>query len=560
MHRDMKIIRIAMGQINTTVGDIKGNCLKMVSYIRQAGEKKADILLFPELSVTGYPPEDLLLRPSFIQDNLDGLRYIIENTADTMVVAGFVDRKDDLLYNSAAVIYRGKIISTYHKIILPNYGVFDEKRYFAPGREPMVFDMGGFCFGVTICEDMWRMDGPIRQEAEMGAELVFNISASPYHCGKTDEREDLAMKHCTERGISVCYTNLVGGQDELLFDGSSFLADRSGKISARAGAFTERLLFADLPAGGKARKVKGAIPAGSPVAGDKPEMEKEKCHRPSIEEEVYTGLMTGLRDYASKNGFRKAVLGLSGGIDSALVAAIAADAMGRENVTGILMPSRYTSAESARDAGETAENLGITFMEIPIDEVFSKYLELLKPAFGERSPDTAEENLQARIRGNILMAISNKFGHLVLITGNKSEMSVGYSTLYGDMAGGFGVLKDVYKTFVYRLARYRNTVGRVMPENVLTKAPTAELRHGQKDQDTLPPYDILDEILKKYIEKDWGCMDIAESGFDEETVKKVIRMVDRSEYKRRQAPPGIKITPRALGKDRRIPITNLYRA
>ncbi len=555
----MKSIRIAIGQVNTAVGDIKGNCSIITDFIKRAEDENVDIISFPELAVTGYPPEDLLLRPQFIKDNIDALNSLREKTGKIAVVAGFVQRHGNCIYNSAAILYAGKIISVYRKILLPNYGVFDEKRYFTAGRENPVFEISGFCFGVTICEDIWHEKGPVHQQALKGAQLVININASPYHCGKTEEREEIVRKHCMENNIYLCYTNLEGGQDELLFDGNSFISDSKGKIINRAEGFKEQLLITDIPAGRTKKEKTAAVNIPHEISPGKKAVPISRFVRPSMEKEVYTGLLTGLRDYTSKNGFKKTAIGLSGGIDSSLVAAIAADSMGSQNVTGVFMPSRYTSEESREDANLLAKNLGIELLEIPIEPLFTSYLNTLQPVFKGKNADTTEENIQARIRGNILMAISNKFGHLVLITGNKSEMSVGYSTLYGDMAGGFGVIKDVYKTLVYKLAEYRNSIEQVIPERVLTKAPTAELRYGQKDQDTLPPYEILDAILKEYIEKERGLKQIIESGFDSKTVKQVIAMVDRSEYKRRQSPPGIKITPKAFGRDRRIPITNLYR-
>ncbi len=573
-----KRILAAAGQINTTVGDIRGNCGKILEYAEKAVSEKADIISFPELSITGYPPEDLLLKPDFIRKNLDALSMLREKIKNVIAVVGFVDCEKNAIYNAAAVLFNGRTIAVYRKMLLPNYGVFDEKRYFAAGKDITVFNFSGVSFGISICEDIWHDEGPAGKQSAAGAKLLININGSPYHRGKTEEREQAVRRQCIRNGVAVCYTNLTGGQDELVFDGGSFIMDSAGKITHKAEPFKETLLIGEisLPVGKTAGTDK-TISIPHKITDNRPPISKQKLRKISEEEDVYLALMTGLKDYVLKNGFKKAVLGLSGGIDSSIVAAIASDALGNENVTGVFMPSRYTSRESLEDAEQLAKNLGIKFLPIPIDGIFASCLETLSPAFSGSRPDTTEENLQARIRGNILMALSNKFGYMVLITGNKSEMSVGYSTLYGDMAGGFAVIKDVYKTLVYKLALWRNShpypsqfslypAGRgqgegdtIIPERVLTKAPTAELRPNQKDQDTLPPYDILDGILKEYIEKDSSYTQIVSQGFPPDTVKKVMEMVDRSEYKRRQAPPGVKITPRAFGRDRRMPLTNRYR-
>lgn len=549
-------IRIGIGQINATVGDINANLRKIQMFIKKAQACNIDIISFPELALTGYPPEDLLLRPGFIEANLDALESLREITGKTIVIAGFADRKAGFLYNAAAVLYGRKIVAVYHKNLLPNYGVFDEERYFSKGKSLPVLDIGGICVGISICEDIWPPGGPVAKQAKKGAQLVISINASPYHCGKTGEREKIVKNHCVKNNIFVCYTNLVGGQDELLFDGNSFIANNKGEIINRAEGFKEDLLITDISLGDTKNRCKDCINAFYKTKAQKQPARSKKIQKPSLEEEVYTGLMTGLHDYASKNGFKKAVIGLSGGIDSALVAAIASDSMGKNNVIGVFMPSVYTSKESFEDAFLLSKNLGIKLLQIPINKIFTAYTETLESSFKGKKADITEENLQARIRGNILMALSNKFGYLVLVTGNKSETSVGYSTLYGDMAGGFGVIKDVYKTFVYKLAAYRNSAGVVIPERVLTKAPTAELKPGQRDQDTLPPYEILDAILREYIEEEKSFSEIIKAGFDKRIVKRVLDMVDRSEYKRRQSPPGIKITPKAFGRDRRIPITN----
>ncbi|MDD3726044.1 MAG: NAD+ synthase [Candidatus Ratteibacteria bacterium] len=554
----MDKIRLGIGQVNFTVGDIKGNCKKITDYIKKAQKNKVDILSFPELFITGYPPEDLLLKSTFIKENLNTISSLEKIVGDIVVIVGFVDTQDGNLYNSAGILHNRKKVAVYHKILLPNYGVFDEKRYFSAGNNPFIVDLSGISFGVNICEDIWHIEGPTKLQAAKGAKLIFNISASPYSMGKTEEREDIIRQQCMENNITVCYTNLVGGQDEIVFDGGSFVMDNTGNTFYKAPSFREALFVIDIPIEKAEKTQKAAFYISHSISENKPFITIPEYKEITKEEEVYLALMIGLRDYVLKNGFKKVVLGLSGGIDSSLVATIASDALGSENVVGVFMPSRYSSKESEEDAKLLAENLKIAFITIPIDDIFTTYLETLSPIFSGKKLDITEENLQARIRGNILMALSNKFGYIVLTTGNKSEISVGYSTLYGDMAGGFAVIKDVYKTLVYKLAQYRNSVNVVIPERILTKEPTAELRPDQKDQDTLPPYETLDGILKEYIEKDKNFTEIVSSGFDRETVRKVIAMVDRSEYKRRQAPPGTKITPKAFGKDRRMPITNRF--
>lgn len=554
-------LRIAIAQINCTVGDLDGNTAKIKSYIKKAHGFGADIVAFPELAITGYPPEDLLNKPKFISDNLNKLKELIEYTKDIVLVAGFVDKKGKDLYNAAAVVYNGKLKGAYQKTHLPNYSVFDEKRYFTQGINPAVFKYGDFIFAVNICEDIWHLEGPTRMQAEAGAQLIININASPYYAGKIKEREDIIRKQAKDNRVSIVYTNLVGGQDEMVFDGQSMVVDNKGKIIARSGAFKEDMLVVDIKAERsrlKSKKKVLSITDRLPIK-DKPAL-TIPCVRtlePTVE--VYQALLLGLKDYVTKNGFKKVVIGLSGGIDSSLVAALAVDALGKDNVTGVFMPSRYSSQDSLIDATHLSKNLGIKFIAIPIEQMYEAFLKILEPHFSGLEKNIAEENLQARIRGNILMALSNKFGWLVLTTGNKSEMSTGYATLYGDMAGGFAVIKDVPKQLVYKLSRYRNSVNLVIPERVLTKEPTAELKANQKDSDTLPPYDILDPILKAYVEEDKDLPSIASLGFDKETVSRVIKLVDGSEYKRRQSPPGIKITPKAFGKDRRMPITNKYK-
>lgn len=553
-------LRIAMAQINCLVGDLQGNFEKICANIEDARELGADIVVFPELALTGYPPEDLLLKPKFIKDNLEYLKKLARGVGDIAVIVGFVDKKAGSIYNSLAVLYRGKIAGIYHKMRLPNYGVFDEERYFEAGESPSIFRFGNCLFGVSICEDIWHLDGPIRLQADLGARIIFNCNASPYYAGKIQEREEIIRKQARLNKAVIVYTNLVGGQDELVFDGQSIVVDNQGKVIKRAEAFKEGLLIEDVAIAAAKIKPSGKIILVSRSLTPKNKIAIAKKEIKPLEQlaEIYQALILGLKDYINKNGFRKAVIGLSGGIDSAIVAALAVDAIGKDNVIGVFMPSRYSSDESATDAQELADNLGIKFSTIPIEKIYADYLEELAPHFAGLGANIAEENLQARIRGNILMALSNKFGWLVLATGNKSEMSTGYATLYGDMAGGFAVIKDVPKTLVYKLARYRNSLCPVIPERVFTKAPAAELKPNQKDSDTLPVYEELDPILKAYIEEDKGPEEISALGFDPREVLGVLSMVDKSEYKRRQSPPGIKITPKSFGKDRRMPITNKY--
>ena len=556
-----KNIRIAIAQINCTVGDLDGNVKKILGYLRKAKALGADIVSFPELAITGYPPEDLLLKECFVTDNLESLKLVAKEINGIVAIVGFVDKVGSDLYNAAAVIYKGEVKGICHKELLPNYGVFDEKRYFTAGNDSKVFRLGDFIFGINICEDIWHTEGPLCAQAAHGAKLIININSSPYHAGKVREREDIVRNQAKTNNVVVSYANLVGGQDELVFDGQSMVVDNTGKVLARAEAFDEDIIAVDVDISiDKAEAPKEAIVVAETYsAKNKTPLPKNDVRVLGETAEVYQALLLGLKDYVTKNGFKKVVIGLSGGIDSAIVAALAADALGKDNVLGVFMPTRYSSLESSNDAKSVASNLGIKFSSISIEHIFKLYLMSLEPHFAGQPKDIAEENLQARIRGNILMALSNKFGYMVLTTGNKSEMSTGYATLYGDMAGGFAVIKDVPKTLVYRLASYRNTVSVVIPESVMTKAPTAELKPDQKDQDTLPPYDILDTILKEYVEEDKGYDEIVKMRFNKDIVTKVLNMVDRSEYKRRQSPPGIKITPKAFGRDRRMPITNKYK-
>lgn len=576
----MDSVRIALGQVDVCVGDLEGNVKKILDYISLAKELGVDILCFPELSVTGYPPEDLLLKPSFIEDNLGALDRIREASESITVVVGFADRDDDI-YNAAAIIHDRRLVDIYHKRYLPNYGVFDENRYFQSGLRAPVYRIGELVFGVNICEDIWYPGDPTREQALLGnAQLIINISSSPYHVSKVRLREQMLRVRALDYSVILAFCNLVGGQDELVFDGHSVVINERGDVVARAGGFREEMLVVDININRvfrsrlhdpRRRKEKYALELESrraevvEIGGfadkEKPPITTGVADFLELEEEVFRALVLGTRDYVTKNGFKKVVIGLSGGIDSSLVAAIATEALGKENVIGVSMPSRYSSESSITDAQLLSKNLGIELLSIPIEKAFSAYLDTLSDVFRGKEQDVTEENIQARIRGNILMALSNKFGWLVLATGNKSEMSVGYCTLYGDMVGGFAVLKDVPKTFVYRLSEFYNRwKGReVIPKSVLEKPPSAELRPGQKDTDTLPPYEVLDPILKAYVEEDLSIEEIAALGFDEGLVRRVVRMVDLNEYKRRQAPPGIKITPRAFGKDRRFPITNLYR-
>lgn len=567
----MKKLRISLAQTNSTVGDLDGNIKKIIEYIEMARAVGSDIVAFPEMAITGYPPEDLLLKPGFVRDNMEALSAIQRETRGITAIVGFVDGEKEI-YNAAAVLHDGKLSAVYRKMYLPNYSVFDEERYFKKGNEPLVVALSGTDIGISICEDIWYPEGPVMTEALAGAEVIVNINASPFYYRKWKVREEMVAKRAAENRAVIAYVNTVGGQDELVFDGHSMVFDDKGRIIARGRSFEEELITVDIALKAQDRDQKSGDMTRPAVRRiTLPEIKnKPVCPKlsvsgevtpPSLVEEVYKALVLGTRDYVKKNGFKKAVIALSGGVDSALVSAIAVEAIGKENVTTAFLPSGYTSKESGEDAERVARNLGIKLLTIRIQDTFESYLNDLKEVFGGVRPDTTEENLQARTRGNIIMALSNKFGWLVLTTGNKSEMSVGYATLYGDMAGGFAVIKDVPKTLVYELCRHINSVKgvEIIPERVLTKAPTAELKPNQTDQDTLPPYDVLDPILKAYIEDNMGLEEIVSLGFGHETARKVMRMVDSSEYKRRQAPPGVKITPRALGKDWRMPITNGYR-
>ena len=576
----MRTLRIGLCQINTTVGDIEGNTKKILEYIAKGKRMGADLLAFPEMAVTGYPPEDLLFMPKFIEANLKAIRKIAQATSSITAIVGFVNKDGDI-FNSAALLHDGKLVDVYSKVYLPNYGVFDEDRYFQAGKENFIFTLKSTPIGPSICEDLWYPGDPIRTQALYGgAELIVNISSSPYHAGKLAFREKMISTRASDNAAIVAYCNLVGGQDELVFDGGSLIFDQRGELLVRGKQFEEDLVLADLdmeevfrirlhnPRIRREKATNGEkslrrvnLPDHSPPVKKRPPIPKREIRPLDRFSEIYAALVLGTRDYVRKNGFQTVLIGLSGGIDSALTAVIAVDALGKMGVVGVAMPSQYSSKGSIEDTELLAKNLGIRLIKIPITEIFQAYLKTLSPSFKGLKPGVTEENIQARIRGNILMALSNKFGWLVLTTGNKSEMSVGYCTLYGDMAGGFAVLKDVPKTLVYELANYKNEKeGKALiPKNVFVKDPSAELRPNQKDEDSLPPYPTLDPILQAYVEEDKGLEEISKMGFKEGMIKEVINMVDRNEYKRRQSPPGVKITHRALGKDRRLPVTNKYR-
>lgn len=550
----MDRIRIAGAQLNFTVGDLEGNTGALLDAMAWAEDQRADVVVFPELAITGYPPEDLVLREGFVEANLECLDRLAAASGEALVVVGFVDHAEDVdevpddavartVANAAALLRRGEIVGIYHKVLLPNYGVFDESRYFVRGGRPSaVWDAHGLPVGVSICEDIWVPDGPPSQQASAGARLLLNLNASPFDFGKAHAREDMLRARARSAGAPVVYVNLVGGQDELVFDGASVVLGSDGSLLHRSPQFAEDRFVVDVALSGPHEPPATPAPLLGPL------------------EEVYSALTLGLRDYVLKNGFSHVVIGLSGGIDSALTAALAADALGPGAVWGISMPSRFSSEGSINDSKDLADRLGIRFDVIAIQQIFEQFLEELEPAFAGTEFGTAEENIQARVRGALLMAISNKHGGMVLATGNKSEMAVGYATLYGDMAGGYAVLKDVFKEQVYALAAWRNEQGPVViPTSIIEKPPSAELRPDQLDSDSLPPYPILDAILERYIEEDRSVESIIDEGFASSTVRRVARMVDSNEYKRRQAAPGVKISVKAFGKDRRLPITSKYR-
>jgi NAD+ synthase (glutamine-hydrolysing) len=570
-------LRIALAQINVTVGDVEGNTRKIRDYLKRARESGAQLTVFPELAVNGYPPEDLLLKTHFLAAGRRALDEIARDVKDTVALVGFAEHAEDV-YNSLAVLADGELKGVYRKMYLPNYGVFDEHRYFQVGEVPALVRVNGATIGLTVCEDIWEPGPPASDEALAGAQVIVNVSASPYHVNKGAERERMLVQRARDSLAYVVFCNLVGGQDELVFDGYSLVVDQDGELVARGEQFSEELIVCDIdPSTAQRVRLRDTRhrPASKssrphPVLID--ELEVPVRHRAtevggprakpmSPDEEVYTALTVGLRDYVEKNGFERVLIGLSGGIDSALTTCIAVDALGSERVACAVMPSPHSSPETQRDARLIAKNLGIECFELPLEEAMSAYDRTLEEAFAGTEDGLAEENIQARIRGNLLMALSNKFGWLVLTTGNKSEVSVGYATLYGDMAGGFSVLKDVPKSWVYRLARFRNSRSGEppIPASVLERAPSAELRPDQRDEDSLPPYDVLDPILEAYVEEDQGREQLIRRGFPEKVVDEVITLVDRAEYKRRQAPPGIKISPKAFGRDRRLPITNRFR-
>lgn len=531
---------MASAQLNQIIGDFEGNRSRIAQAAERAVAADARVLITPELSLTGYPPEDLLLRGSFYAKTLDALAKLVEQSTrwpDLRLIVGHPVERENGRFNAASVLHAGRIVAEYHKRELPNYGVFDEQRYFDPGSEPVVFDIDGIRFGVVICEDFWLPDAP-RAAAEAGAQVLLAPNASPYHLDKQHRRIDVVRDNVCAQGMSAVLSSMVGGQDELVFDGMSFALNADGTLAAQAAAFGEDLLLVDV---GPDARLSGRIEAAAP-----------------LEEQVYRALVLGVRDYIGKNGFPGAIIGLSGGIDSALTLAIAVDALGADKVRAVMMASPYTAEISWVDARDMAARLGVRYDEIPIQRCFDAFLGTLEGEFAGRAPDTTEENLQARIRGTILMALSNKFGSIVLTTGNKSEMAVGYSTLYGDLAGGFAVIKDIPKTMVYRLCAHRNAIAEVIPERIITRPPSAELRPDQTDQQSLPPYDQLDGIVQLYMEENRSVEEIVAAGYPREAVDKVVRLMRISEYKRRQAPIGIRVTQRAFGRDWRYPITSRY--
>ena len=562
----MATLRISLAQINTSVGDISGNVDKIVFYLQEARKLESDIVAFPELAITGYPPEDLLHRSQFLKSNIVAMQQIVKESKDIVVIFGFADSDGSNLYNSAALAFNSKIIGVHRKHLLPNYGVFDEQRYFSSGNTCDVFKIDDTKIAINICEDIWSDNGPLNTQSNNGASLIININASPFHIDKRITREKTIINQAVKNNVQIAYVNQVGGQDELVFDGSSMIVDNNGKIKSRASQFSEDLITHDV-------NIKNPKSITTDIDNDKntfyiPKYISEKSTNITTKltnpiapiEEIYQALVIGTQDYVYKSGFKKVIIALSGGIDSSLVAAIAVESFGKDNVTGISMPSEFSSEGSKTDAYKLSENLGINIKTIPINDIFNLMQKSLQPMFNNLPWDVAEENIQSRIRGNIIMALSNKFNSMVLTTGNKSEMAVGYATIYGDMAGGFSVIKDVPKLKVYELCNHiNNKEGKeIIPSSIIDKPPSAELRHNQQDTDSLPPYEILDAILEEYIENDSSYEDIINSGFDANVVSKIINLVDKTEYKRRQSAPGVKITNKNFGRDRRIPITNKY--
>ncbi len=576
----MSTFRVALAQMNPTVGDLDGNVRAIVERTREAVDAGADLIAFPELCITGYPPEDLLLKPAFIERAREALEAVVAGSAGITVVVGFPEADGGRLYNAAAVVHDGRLVDVYRKIHLPNYAVFDEERYFTTGDRCPVYGLGGAFFGVNVCEDIWSEAGPTDVQAASGASLIVNINGSPYHRLKRDERHEMLSARSRDNGVAICYVNMVGGQDELVFDGGSVVFGPDGSLLAESPLFEEDLLLVDVDVQRRGEEpprntASPSVPRYGPwavpdrvqipgvaegLAGRSPLPERASPQRLEPAEEVYRALVLGTRDYVRKSRFQKVVIGLSGGIDSALTAVIAADALGPENVLGVSMPSAYSSEGSVTDSAALSENLGIAFRTIPIGATVESFRDALVEVFAGTDEGVAEENIQARTRGNLLMAIANKFGWMVLATGNKSEYATGYATLYGDMAGGFAVIKDVPKTLVYEVCRFRNDEAGhdLIPREIMEKAPSAELRPDQLDTDSLPPYAELDPVLEEYVERDRSPANLLAMGFDAGVIDRVVRLVDRSEYKRRQAPPGVRITPRAFGKDRRLPIVNQF--
>jgi NAD+ synthase (glutamine-hydrolysing) len=565
------MVRVALAQLNTKVGDLDGNVEAIIGAMKEAEQAGCVLVGLPELAITGYPPEDLVLKPAFVADNRRALDRVVAASGQTVAIVGFVDGEPGRLYNAAAVCAGGRLLGIYHKRRLPNFAVFDEQRYFEPGRDVLgLYGVGGVNVGVSICEDAWVPGGPIQALADGGADLVVNINASPYHAGKVAERAAMLAERATESGAVIAYVNQVGGQDELVFDGASFVVSADGAVVARAPQFTETVFVVDVDVPHRTTAADRRLPLEiEPTSARLASVSSKPSASATLLDpvrEVYEALVLGTRDYVTKNGFAEVVIGLSGGIDSSIVACVAADAVGAERVHGVLMPSRYSSDHSMTDAEDLATRLGIDHRVIAIEAGFAAFADMLEPSFAGLEPDLTEENLQSRIRGVLLMALSNKFGWLVLTTSNKSESAVGYSTLYGDSAGGFAVIKDVPKLLVYELCRGRNewaeAAGSVpaIPAHVIEKPPSAELRPDQRDDQSLPPYEVLDPLLQAYVEDDKTAAELVDEGFDPDLVRRIVGLVDLAEYKRRQFPPGVRITTKAFGKDRRLPITNGYRS